>query len=653
MKSLSAARYDFGPFRLDTSRRLLLCDEKPVALPSKAYDALVVLVTKSGQVIEKDELMKSVWPNSFVEEANLTVCISALRKALGERPNEPRYIMTIPGRGYQFVASVSAAPDEDSDWALESQTLKRVIIQEREVVEETQQPETEGTMLLTGKQLVAARRLPLKALIPAIGLLLISLAAIFYFLIGNRSSGPAAGTRIRSMAVLPFKPLTEDAGNEYLGLGMADVLITRLTSLEQIVVRSTSDISKYSRLDRNLLAVGRDLKVDAVLEGRIQRIDDRMRVTVQLVRVADGAALWAGKFDDKLTDLFAIEDSISQKVAESLALHLRSDQRESLARRFTQNTEAYQFYLKGRYYWSKATLEDLKKAIGYFEQAIALDPDFTLAYVGTSDCYIWMSYFDLWPPKEVYPKALAAATKALGLDEHIADAHVAKASVKMEYEWDFEGAKREYRRAIELNPNLAIAHIKYAQCLAALGDDQAAAAEAKQAQQLEPVSLSINGGAGQVYYLLRRYDDVIDLGHKLLEFEPNFNSAHWTLGLAYREKGEYDAAIEQLRKGITQMKAPAPLSHLAYAYAKMGRKDEAERLLEELKHLSTLRYVSSALIANIFVGLGDKDRAFEWLEKAYEERDFRMIFLKVAPMLDDLRSDPRFTDLLRRMGLQP
>jgi DNA-binding winged helix-turn-helix (wHTH) protein/TolB-like protein/Flp pilus assembly protein TadD len=652
MKSLSAAIYDFGPFRLDTTKRLLLCDEKPVALPSKAYEALVVLVTNSGQVIEKDELMKSVWPNSFVEEANLTVCISALRKALGQRPNEPRYIVTVPGRGYQFVASVSAAPDEDSEWTLERQTLARVIIQEREVIEETQQSETKAAMPLPAKQLIATPRLQLKTLIPAVGLLLILLGAILYFLIDNRSSGPAAGTTIKSMAVLPFKPLTEDPGNEYLGLGMADVLITRLTSLEQIVVRSTSDISKYARLNRDLLSVGRDLKVDAVLEGRIQRIDDRMRVTVQLVRVADGAALWAGKFDDKLTDLFAIEDSISQKVTEALALHLRRDQRASLARQFTQNTEAYQLYLKGRYYWSKATLEDLKRAIGYFEQAIALDPHFTLAYVGTSDCYIWLSYFDLWPPKEVYPKALAAATKALELDEHIADAHVALASVKMEYEWDFEGAKREYRRAIELNPNLAIAHIKYAQCLAALGDDEAAAAEAKQAQQLEPVSLSINGGAGQVYYLLRRYDDVIDLGHKLLEFEPNFNSARWTLGLAYREKGEYDAAVEQLRKGIAQMKAPAPLSHLAYAYAKMGRKDEAKRLLEELKHLSTQRYVSSALIANIFVGLGDKDRAFEWLEKGYEERDFRMIFLKVAPMLDNLRSDPRFTDLLRRMGLQ-
>jgi DNA-binding winged helix-turn-helix (wHTH) protein/TolB-like protein/Flp pilus assembly protein TadD len=651
MESLPAGIYDFEPFRLDTRKRLLLCDQKPVALPSKAYDALVVLVTNSGQVIEKDELIKRVWPNSFVEEANLTVCISALRKALGERPNEPRYIMTVPGRGYQFVASVDSAPDEEPDWVVESQTVSRVIIEGREVIEPAEQAETQAEMMAPVAQSVAARRLPRGKLITAIGVAVILAAASSYLLIGNRSSRPPASTMIRSMAVLPFKPLSQEDGNAYLGLWMTDALITRLTNIEQIIVRPTSAISKYASVNPDLLTVGHELKVDALLDGRIQKTDDRIRVTVQLVRVADGQALWAGKFDDKLTDLFSVEDSISEKVTEALALKLRSDQIESLTRRYTQNTEAYQLYLKGRYYWSKGTQEDFKKSIASFEQAIALDPGFALAYVGITDCYIWMSYFDVWPPKETYPKARAAATKALELDEHIAEAHVGLASVKMEYEWDFEEAKREYQRAIEINPNLATAHIKYAQCLSALGE-QGAAAEAEQAQMLEPVSVSINAGAGQVYYLLRRYDDAIKVSQKLLELEPNSSAVRWVLGLAYEQKGDYGAAVEQFRKGVSQTKAPAPLSHLAYTYTKIGQRKEAEMLLEELKQLSKRRYVSSALIAEIFAGLGEKDRALEWLEKGYEERDFRMIYLKAAPMMDNLRSDPKFTDLLRRMRLQ-
>lgn len=470
-----------------------------------------------------------------------------------------------------------------------------------------------------------------------------------------RERHPRTGTLLRSIAVLPFKSLGVEDSDEYLGLGMADALITRLSNIGQLIVRPTSAVIKYMGLGQDPISIGRELGVDSVLDGRIQKSGRRIRLTVQLVNIQDEAPLWAEKFDAEFTDLFAVQDILSEQVTQALKLKLTRQEKERLATHYTEDTEAYQAYVKGRYFWNKRTREGLTRGIAYFQQAIERDFGYALAYAGLADCYNLLGFYGFLSPMETYPKAKAAALEALEMDDALAEAHNSLAWAKLHFDFDWSGTEREFKQAHQLNPGYATAHHWYTAYLSAMGRLEEAIAEMKRAQMLDPLSLIINTALGQTFYFARQYDLAMEQLSKTLEMDPNFVHAHILLGKVYVQRGMYEKAIAEFQKAINLEGEESPYSRglLGYAYAVMGNKDGAVKILKELKALSKRRYVPSYNIAEIKAGLGWNDQAFKWLEKAYEQRDGAMVWLKVEPALDSLRSDPRFRHLLRRMRLAP
>jgi tetratricopeptide (TPR) repeat protein len=392
--------------------------------------------------------------------------------------------------------------------------------------------------------------------------------------------------------------------------------------------------------------------VDAVLESSFQRLDEKIRVTVRLLNVSDGAALWAYQCDEYCTDIFAAQDRISERVARALMPELTGEQRERLAKHYTDNFEAYQLYVLGRYFWGKRTEEGAKRGIACFEQAIYKDPNYALAYAGLAECYLVLAGTSFGNPQEFYPKVKAYATKALEIDETLAEPHTTLGSYIIDYEWDWPSAEKEHKRAIELNPGYATAHQRYSILLILMGRTEESFAEMRQALELDPISLIINSGLGLRFYNARRYDQAIEQLQKTLEMDPNFFHARFHLGQVYVQKGMYAEAIAELNKAVELSKDHA-LAALGYAYATAGQRGEARRVLAELQELSKRRYVSTVDVAVIHAGLGEKDQAFAWLEKAYQERAGKLVFVGIEPKFDSLRSDPRFHDLLRRMRLEP
>ncbi len=483
--------YEFGPFRLDAARRLVLRDDRPLQITPKLFETLLALVENSGRVVEKEYLLARLWPDTVVEESNLAVNISALRKALGESAAEHRYIVTVPGRGYQFVADVRwVADEEEATLTLEKHTTAEIIIEQQDDDSSPDylQVAAAGQMLTEGPR--AASRGYLKAGTVIVAAVLIALVA--YLLISGRLFPARSPAAPESMAVLPFRLMGGYEGEEYLGLGMADALITRMGNIKQIKIRPTSAVMKYDRADQDPVAAGRELNVEAVLEGSIRRAGERVRVTVQLVSVETGAPLWADSFDEKVSDVFTVEDRLSQKVVDSLTLNLSGEEKTRLAKRHTENAEAYAAYLRGRFYRSKQTPEGMRKALEYFTQAVEIDPQFALAYSGLADAYAYLGFriYALQPPRETMPKAEAAAMKSLQMDDSLAEAHASLGFVKLRYEWDWEGAERELKRAIELKPNYASAHHWYADLLFVTGREEEAADQLKLARRGRPDLLS-------------------------------------------------------------------------------------------------------------------------------------------------------------------
>jgi len=649
--------YEFGPFRLDTVRRLLLRGGEVVPLPPKAFDTLFALIENSGRVVEKSELMTAIWPDSFVEEANLTQNVSILRKGLGERAGEHNYIVTVPGRGYRFVASVSCIGDEEKlILQLEKRTVTKIVAEREEDTfaeseieagqRRLQQILPEGIWAKTRPRL---NRTPLILWALALGGLV---AAGSYFFISRKSLQPDSILEVKSIAVLPFKTLGEDSGDEYLGQELADALITRLSSIRRITVRPTSAILKYSAPEKNSLEAGRELGVDAVLDGRIQKSGERVRVTVQLVRVSDGKTIWAAKIEEGLTDLFALQDSISEHVARGLSPQLNSQERERLTKRYTENPEAYQAYMTGRWWWNKRSAEGFRKAINYFNRAVALDSNYSMAYAGLADCYALLSPYSIVAPSESYPKAKEAATRALEIDEQLAEAHTSLAYITWLYEWDWDKSESEFKRAIELNPNYATAHQGYSVYLSSMARHDEAISEAQRAQELDPVSIAISQDVARAFYHARQYDRAILAALKTLELDPNYYRLNSWLNMAYEQKGLYDQAIKDRLKAMTIIGVnPQEIKAGGAIYRQSGWKGYWQKELEVTRRRAQRTYVLSYNLARICARLGEKDQAIAWLEKAYKEHSDHLVLLKVDPILDSLRDDPRFTDLLRRVGL--
>jgi eukaryotic-like serine/threonine-protein kinase len=455
----------------------------------------------------------------------------------------------------------------------------------------------------------------------------------------------------RAIAVLPFRPISAEGRDEYLELGMADALITKLSNIGQIVVRPTSAVRKYTDLEQDSTVAGRELKVDSVLEGSIQRRGSWLRVTARLVDVEGGRTLWAEKFDEDFTDIFSVQDSISEKVAAALALKLTGEEKERLTKRYTENTAAYQLYLKGLHFFNRRSLEGYNKAIEYYQQAIEKDPNYALAYAGLADCYA-NSIFAEVLPKDAIVRARAAANKALEIDDSLAEAHNALGHVKANLDWDWVGAEREFKLALKLSPNYVEAHHRYSHYLVAVGRFEESLTESLRGLELDPIDLSMNTHLGWHYLMARQNDKAIAELEKTLELDQSFVRARLFLGQAYERTGRYEEAIAEFKKARDLYgQGQVASGMLGHAYAVAGLRSEAQKTLKNLKEQLKREYVWAYNIAVIHVGLGEKDQAFKWLEKACDDRSDDLIYLKVEPTLDPLRSDPRFIDLLRRIGL--
>lgn len=648
MSAAARQYYEFDGFRLDPMQRLLLRSGEVVPLTPKVFETLLALVENTGLVVSKDDLMNRIWPDTIVEERCLSQNIFLLRKALGDGSN---YVETIPKVGYRFLPSVTTAGEQRGGLIIEKHDRLRIVSSEEEFSSTDEPPAIAcESVAMTSRQIAAVRNRRVTWYGVMLGAVLIT--ATCYLWLSSKPNQSAAPPQLRSIAVLPFKPLAADTGDDYLGLGMADTLIGRLSHIRQIVVRPTSAIRKYSALDRDALSAGREQMVDAVLEGSIQRSDERIRVSVQLVAVRDGSPIWSYRCDERSKDIFAVEDSISERVAAALMLSLTGDERNLLTKHQTEDTEAYRLYVQGRYFWNKRTAEGFKKALDYFNQAIEKDPNYAAAYVGVADSYTMLADYDWIAPEEASLKAKAAATRALDIDDSIAEAHATLADIKRFFDWDWADAEREYRRAIELNPNYSTAHQWYAEFLSAMSRHEEAIREMKRAEELDPLSLVVKSAAGWVLFFAREHDQAIATCRKVIEMEPGYGEAYSQLRRAYEQKGMYREALDADEKLRESRRKTAGKKSEHPSQASLNAKAYWLRILELTKQDLQNKDAVEVRLAEAYAQLGEKDRAFELLEKACERHSCWIPFLRVHPNLDPLRSDPRFEDILRRVGLE-
>jgi TolB-like protein/Tfp pilus assembly protein PilF len=470
----------------------------------------------------------------------------------------------------------------------------------------------------------------------------------------RRQPPPAALGVMPSVAVLPFHSLTGPE-DEYLGLGMADTLITRLGSTRTVIVRSTGAVRRYLGKDVDPVATGRELGVDAVLEGSIQSAAGRLRGTMRLLRVRDGATLWSESFDERAGDIFSLQDSISERVSGALALRLTEAQRTLLTRHDTEDVEAYHLYLKGRFFWNKRTREGFRRGLALFEQAVERDPAYARAHTGLADSYIGLAYYEYDRPHDAMPRAKAAALRALAIAPTLAEAHASLAHIKGNYEWDWAAAEQEWRRAISLDPDYATAHQWYAvHYLTPTGRLEEARREARRAQELDPLSPVFNAFLGATLLFSRRPDEAIEECRKTIDLYPEFGVGHWYLGRAYLQKGRSRESLVELTEAV-RLSGGSPLMQgtLAFAHAAAGDPHQARQVLDGLMRLRREHYASAVGVAVAHAALGERDEALRWLEEAADERAFHLVYLKVWPELDALRAEPRFVALVRRVGLAP
>jgi len=470
---------------------------------------------------------------------------------------------------------------------------------------------------------------------------------------GKPSAVESKPQRKKRIAILPFKPLSPESRDHALELGMADALITKLSNSRQIIVSSLNSVRRYGDLEQDPVVAGRELQVKSILEGNVQKSGDRIRVTARLINVADGSSLWAGTFDEKFTDVFAVQDAISQKVANALALRLSGKEHQRLRKRYTESVEAYQLYLMGRYYYARLTPPDVRASIDFYQQAINLDPNYALAYFGLADANLSLAFCADVASKDCIPQAKVAARKALEIDESLAEAHASLAFSVYCFNWDWSSAQTEAKRAIALSPNSGVAHFAYAHVLSNLGCQNEAALESEQAIALEPVFPLFRAIGAMLLHHAGRNDEAWGILQQALKLEPNFWITHITLAKVLIQQRKYAEAIAELEKAkeLSYGNSEA-IGSIGYVLALAGDKAKARSVLEELKNLSRERYIPPSNVALVYAGLDDQNEALGWLERACDERDVRLTILKVDPRWDSLRDNPRFVAILKRIGLQ-
>lgn len=607
-----AAVLAFGPFVLDRDRRLLARGGEAVEITPKAFDLLVVLVGRGGAVVSKDELMEALWPDTAVEESNLAFQISTLRKALG--PEGARCIATLPGRGYQFVAPLQRVDTVAMEAIVEQEERTTITVSE--------------TSLWW----------PWLA-----GLALVILGAVVVAVLLKRDPAPPSPA-IRSLAVLPFKPLVAARRDEALEFGMADTLITRLSRMPAVVVRPVSAVRRFSDLDDDPVAAGKALGVDAVVDGSIQRRDSRIRVTVRLLRTSDGTPIWAGQLDETADDLFAVQDLVAERVARAI-----TDGTETqTTRKLTSDLQAYELYLKGRYW----ILQEPKRAEEFFRRAIERDPRFAAAWAGVAESWLQRGRYGNAPPRELFEQARGPAMKAVALDPDLAEGHAALAQLYGDHDWNWAAAEREYRRALELNPNSDVAHAQFATLQLFRRRFEDALEHSRRAVEIDPLSPWWAVGRGIVLENVRRDAEAIAHFEETLRMHPNLVPALLHLGLTQVNAGKPEAAVATFDKALTGRGNSSQLLSLkAYALAKAGRREEALAIVRDIEKFGERAPAPSHNLAIAWTALGDHDRAFYWLERAYRDRLYLLRWVAVGPGFEPLRGDPRYADLMRRMGL--
>jgi TolB-like protein/tetratricopeptide (TPR) repeat protein len=600
-------------------------------------------------VVQKEELLNQVWKDAYVEEGVVAQNVFALRRALGTDPHGRKYIETIPRFGYRFIADVQEILKDNSELVLHETTKARILIQEE--VENGEKPnQTLFQVPAPSKPFTRPRNL-------VIALVALSLAVVPILLYTRSLRTHDSNIKGNKIAVLPFKALGTDDSDESLGLGMADALIVKLSHSQDLSVIPTSSVFRFSGRDRDLLEVSRQLGADTVLDGTTQRVGERVRVTAQLVRVRDGQLLWSGTYDERFTDIFALQDAISEQMSQALTLHVPRNDGDRPTKKPTSNPEAYQAYLMGLYFWNKRTKIGLTKAIEYFQQAIARDSNYALAYAGLADSYYLLAYYRYDTdrrPNEAYENGKAASLKAIELDPNLGQAHMEVAMFQWTFDKDLSGAQVSFERATALDPNDATTHLRfgwfYIDCK---GQLQEGIGQMRRAHELDPLSPAINSALSSVLIYARQYDEAIGLSKKAIELNPDLGAAYLVLGTAYELKERYPEALTEYDKALHHDDSQEYVqAYIAHTYAMMGRKTDATSLVMRLRLPGKGKSPKVLYcVALIYSALNDRGRAFAWLDKAITAHACTKFELRYDPELDVLRSDQRFNDILRRHNL--
>jgi TolB-like protein/DNA-binding winged helix-turn-helix (wHTH) protein/Flp pilus assembly protein TadD len=634
-------RLRFDEFEIDLQSAELWVHGNRTRLQDQPFQVLRVLLERHGEIVTRDELKRKLWPaDTFVDfDDGLNTAVRKIRDALGDSAEKPSYIETIPRRGYRFVGrladvapAILPSPVEGSRGSVEPD--KANVAAASSYAAEANQ-----------KTFFSRHRRVLLAAVVALAAISVALALY---------RGSAKGAKqppIRSLAVLPLKNLSGDPTQEYLADGITEGLIGRLSGIHNLRVISRTSVMRLKDTHLSVPEIAKTLQVDAIVEGSVIREGSRIRVHAQLIRAATDEHFWSEAYDRELRDVLSLQSDVAQSIARRVEVTITGEEQARLSSARTVNPEAYEAYLKGRYYWNKRTADSMPKAALYFEQAISRDPGYGAAYSGLADCNSGLAWHGFMSPAEVLPKAYAAAQKAVEIDPQSAEAHASLALV-LDHKWDWAGAEAEFKRALELNPQYANAHHWYGDYLSIQGRHDEAQVEAKRALELDPLNLMIGTWVGFRYYLARRYDGAMEQSRNTVDLDPNFAAAHLILGESYVQQGKHKEALDELEKAAS-LSGGSPLytAQVAVSLALAGEKKEALRVIRELRNISTKRYVSPYGIAQIYAALNDKQQTYNWLETAYRDRAVWMSYLAVDPVFDSIRSEVRFRDLLHRLGL--
>jgi TolB-like protein/DNA-binding winged helix-turn-helix (wHTH) protein/Tfp pilus assembly protein PilF len=632
-----AARLRFGVFEADLGARELTKLGKLLPLQEQPFQLLAMLLEKPGVLVTREELRARLWPQTVVDfDHGLNKAISKIRDVLGDSAENPRFIQTVARRGYRFLADVTKIDPAPVETALVNQTapLERVSAQ--------------APILADPSRAQRQRRRFVAPATAGIALLVLSAAII----VGVRATRHPALPPIRSLAVLPLENLSGDASQDYFADGMTDELITHLAQVRDLRVISRSSVMTYKPLHKPLADIARELDVQAVVEGSILRSGDRVRITAQLIRVPADTHLWAHSYEGDLRDTLVLQNQVAQAIADQIQVTVGSQQQVRKPKEV--NAEAYDNYLKGRYYWNKRTADGLKQAIDYFKRSVSIDPSNAEAYSGLADSYALAGDwgYGVLPLTEAFPLAKAAADEALALDDRLGEAHTSLAFVLDVYFWDWDGAEKQYQLAINLNPGYAVTHQWYAWHLFTLGHNAEGMFEMRRAESLDPLSPIIRANVAEALSISHLFEESVRQSRRTLALDPNFAIGHSQLAQALVQEQQYAVAIAEFQRAIELSGHLVTLdAYLGHAYALSGRKADALKIAKELETRPDLKSSADASIALIYVGLGDMDQAMSWLNKAYDARFNPSILIR--PAFDPLRSDARFQELKRRMGLPP